>query len=520
MLPAPIDEKEFFREAVLRICGSLEIGKALWNAFIYIRNFIPADQIYLNYYDPSLGTLNVAATATIEGGIRSNLQIPLNSDFRRLVEENGIPEVMAVNQPKDLPQIRPIVEVLEKVHSSLLYVRLIIEGKLIGALYLFSNGYNVYSEQHSRLIFMLKEPFAIALSNRLRYSEVLQLKDRLAEDNKFLKAELRGEVEKEIIGLDFGLKNVMMLVRQIAPLASSVLLLGETGVGKELIASAIHHLSPRKEGPFVKVNCGAIPETLLDTELFGHEKGSFTGALNQKRGRFERANRGTIFLDEIGELSSDAQVRILRVLQEKEIERVGGINPIKVDIRVIAATHRDLDAMLREGRFREDLYFRLKVFPITIPSLRERKEDIPALVQHFLKKKSREMGSKVIPSLARGAIDQLIAYHWPGNVRELENVVERALILSRGEPISVNEFRSNMDFYTGPNCQTGYETLTLDGIISRHIQQVLDMCKGKVEGKFGMADLLAVKPSTLRKKMRKLGISFGRKAKKGGLPNL
>ena len=220
--------------------------------------------------------------------------------------------------------------------------------------------------------------------------------------------------------------------------------MGETGVGKEVIANAIHNLSLRSNGPFIRVNCGAIPPTLMDSELFGHEKGAFTGALFQKRGRFERADGGTIFLDEIGELPLEAQVRLLRVLQEKEIERVGGTETIQVDIRVIAATHRNLDQMLAEGRFREDIYFRLRVFPIAIPPLRLRPEDIPVLVQHFIQKKCREMKTVKIPSLAPGALDRLMLYNWPGNVRELENAVERELIVNKGSLLSFDDLDAKL----------------------------------------------------------------------------
>ena len=300
------------------------------------------------------------------------------------------------------------------------------------------------------------------------------------------------------------------------------LVVGETGTGKEVIAGAIHNLSPRKSGPFIKVNCGAIPENLVDSELFGHEKGAFTGALSRTRGRFERAHGGTIFLDEVGELQLDAQVRLLRVLQDKEIERVGGTEPIKVDIRVIAATHRDLETMIKDGTFREDLYFRLNVFPIIIPPLRERTGDIPSLVQYFMQKKSREIGRKGIPSLAPGALEQLIAYPWPGNVRELENTVERTLILNQGELLAFHnlhillkpELRIEQGvgskIHSSPQRK---DSLALDEVVSKHIRQVLDMAGSKVEGAGGAADLLQINPSTLRKRMRKLGIPFGRKAK-------
>jgi transcriptional regulator with GAF, ATPase, and Fis domain len=312
----------------------------------------------------------------------------------------------------------------------------------------------------------------------------------------------------------------MEMVRQVAPLKSPVLLMGETGAGKEVIANAIHNLSLRSNGPFIRVNCGAIPPTLMDSELFGHEKGAFTGALFQKRGRFERADGGTIFLDEIGELPLEAQVRLLRVLQEKEIERVGGTETIQVDIRVIAATHRNLDLMLAEGRFREDIYFRLRVFPIAIPPLRLRPEDIPVLVQHFIQKKCREMKTVKTPSLAPGALDRLMLYTWPGNVRELENAVERELIVNKGSLLSFDDLDAKLQTTVAikPNHdeRTQFEPLELDAVMSRHISDVLARCRGRIEGENGAARLLNIQPSTLRKRMTKLGIPFGRRAGSSG----
>ena len=307
----------------------------------------------------------------------------------------------------------------------------------------------------------------------------------------------------------------MEMVQQVAPLDSPVLLLGETGTGKEVIANAIHYSSPRKDGPFIKVNCGAIPETLLDSELFGHEKGAFTGAISQRRGRFERADKGTIFLDEIGELPPQAQVRLLHVLQKKEIERVGGTSSIPVDIRIISATHRNLEEMIASGRFREDLWFRLNVFPIMIPPLRQRKEDIPALVHHFIDRKSMELKLTERPVLAPGAIDRLIAYDWPGNVRELENMIERALIQHRGGvlsfetllPLAVSGGREVVE-----DAGRNQVLSSLDEINARHIRRALEMAGGKINGPGGAAQILGVHPNTLRKRMNKLGIPYGRRS--------
>jgi transcriptional regulator with GAF, ATPase, and Fis domain len=305
----------------------------------------------------------------------------------------------------------------------------------------------------------------------------------------------------------------MQMVQQVAALDSPVLLLGETGAGKDIIANAIHYSSTRRDAPFISVNCGAIPETLIDSELFGHERGAFTGALSQKRGRFERADKGTIFLDEIGELPPPAQVRLLKVLQSKEIERVGGAKTIFLDIRVIAATNRNLEAMVKASQFREDLWFRLNVFPIWIPPLRERKPDIPALVQHFVDLKTRELKLPAIPTLAPGAIDRLMEYRWPGNVRELQNVVERALILNPDGPLAFDHLDLAGPFQDSVIPEQDGEPAKLDDVVSRHIHRVLTIADGKIHGPGGAAELLGVNPSTLRNRMNKLGIEYGRKSR-------
>ena len=363
----------------------------------------------------------------------------------------------------------------------------------------------------------LREPVAIALSNTLRYYQLLEWKDRLIDDKSYLESELRSLSGETIIGADFGLKGVMDLAHRVAATDSPVLLLGETGVGKELIATAIHHLSLRKTGPLVKVNCGAIPHHLMDSELFGHEKGAFTGAIAQRRGKFERGHQGTIFLDEIGELSLEAQVRMLRVLQEKEIERVGGNEPVTIDVRIIAATHRDLAALIGKGRFREDIFFRINVFPITVPPLRQRMEDLPSLVHHFILKKAQDMKLASVPRLAPQAMDRLMSYPWPGNVRELENAVERALILKQGAELTFSE----LPLSTPASTQTQEVTSTIGESIARlddamaiHIRKALKQSRGKISGPGGAAEILDLKPGTLRARLRKLKIPFGRKAKK------
>jgi transcriptional regulator with GAF, ATPase, and Fis domain len=293
----------------------------------------------------------------------------------------------------------------------------------------------------------------------------------------------------------------------VAPSNSPALLLGETGTGKEVIANAIHMASPRSKGPMISMPCGAIPETLLDSELFGHEKGAFTGASERKRGRFERADGGTLFLDEIGELSPEAQVKLLRVLQERCFERVGGAETIEVDVRVIAATHRDLDKMVREMKFREDLWYRLNVLPIRIPPLRLRREDIPSLVQYFVERKAREMNLLRVPRISSHDLERLKAYDWPGNVRELQNIVERALILSRGDSLRFPDLASSRPDSEGQETAAASGApRTMDEAVADHIRSVLDRVGWQVAGSGGAAELLDMNPSTLRFRMKKLGI--------------
>ena len=506
-----VDENYFFREVTMRICSSLDIEIAMWRCIQFLKDFIPANEMYVHLYESGLGAFRTIAGATASEGRKMDRITPLPQEVRtRVAEFTGM---SVINQPELEPAFQFMLQHYGRPDTSALVRLLKVEGKRLGALVLLAEGRDRFSEEHSRLFSLLNEPFAIALSNTLKHQEILRLKDLLADDNRYLHNELRHLSGDEIVGAEFGLKGVMTMVQQVASLSSPVLLLGETGAGKDVIANAIHYSSPRRDGPFVKVNCGAIPETLLDSELFGHEKGAFTGAISQKRGRFERADHGTIFLDEIGELTPQAQVRMLRVLQYKEIERVGGTNTIPVDIRLIAATNRDLAEMVKAKQFREDLWFRLDVFPIRVPPLRERTEDIPALVHHFMERKSRELKLPAPPSLARGVIDRLMVHHWPGNVRELENVIERALILSKGTPISFDDLtggkRDESRFVPAGTHDT---RLKLDEVISQHVRQVLEMTNGRINGKGGAAEVLGINPSTLRNRMTQLGIPYGRKS--------
>jgi transcriptional regulator with GAF, ATPase, and Fis domain len=506
-----IDENTFFRQITLRICGNLDFEIALQDCLLYLNSFMPADSLQLNLYDRGLGALRTIAVATPTTARRVNKVLPLNDEGRRFLDDPNLPPVLMWNRVLLDPVARSIVQRTGRVNDSIMVMHLAIKDTKLGNLVLYAEGTDRYTEEHLRLFSTLYEPFAIALSNALRYDELNQLKELMADDIRYLQGKLKRFSAEDVIGEGFGLKEVMEMVKEVAPLDSPVLLQGETGVGKEIVATAIHALSRRKDGPFIQVNCGAIPETLIDSELFGHEKGAFTGAIAQKRGCFERADGGTIFLDEVGELPPQAQVRMLRVLQDKSVHRVGGTGEIKVDIRIIAATHQNLHEMVRDKLFRADLWFRLHVFPITIPPLRERREDIPALINHFILKKSKELQFSHLPKLAPGAMAPLLAYSWPGNVRELENVVERALILSKGRPLTFDSIVwADEGPEHAPAAISEDESLNLDDLNARHIRKVLRATRGKINGPHGAAELLGINPSTLRHRLRKLGIPYGR----------
>ena len=509
--PVSPSENEIFREATLRICGNLNFEFALKDCLLYLRTFMPADCFHLNILDKELGLLKTIAIVTADEAKRVNIVISLDDEGRKIVDSHKYMPSLIIDPVEFIPIKKTVVRKtgLWEEHSALL-MQLFIRNEHLGNLTLFAKGANRFSEEHLRILSMLREPFAIALSNALRYDEVIRLKDIMADDLEELQRRVQQSAGDIIIGRDMGLKRVLEMAREVGPLDSPVLLQGETGVGKEIIANAIHRMSRRSKGPFIQVNCGAIPETLIDSELFGHEKGAFTGAIARKRGCFERADGGTIFLDEVAELPLPAQVRMLRVLQEKEIIRVGGDSRISVNIRIIAATHQDLEEMVRKDLFRADLRFRLNVFPIAIPPLRDRKQDIPALVNHCIEKKSRELQMPGPHRLARGAIDILKAYSWPGNVRELENVIERALILNRGGFISFEDLVWSIPEKKNDDMIEKDDFPVLDQVNSRHIRQALKITKGKVHGPDGAAQLLGLNPSTLRHRMRKLGIKTGK----------
>jgi formate hydrogenlyase transcriptional activator len=360
-------------------------------------------------------------------------------------------------------------------------------------------------------------PVAIAVENAMAYGRIAELTDKLAREKVYLEDEIRSELNfDEIIGKSEALRTVLQQVETVAPTDSTVLICGETGTGKELIARAIHDLSSRANNAFVKLNCAAIPTGLLESEMFGHERGAFTGAIAQRIGRFELASRGTVFLDEIGEIPLELQPKLLRVLQEREFERLGSSRTLKSDARLIAATNRDLAEMVADHEFRADLFYRLNVFPIVLPPLRDRREDIPLLVRHFARQFARRM-NRAIDTIPSETMSVLVGYHWPGNIRELQNLVERAVILSTGAVLNVplRDLQSQAQTAAPTNAPVNGKSRkieTLEDVERRHVLETLVATDWVVGGPKGAAVLLGLKRSTLQVRMEKLGIRRARAA--------
>ena len=393
---------------------------------------------------------------------------------------------------------------------------LVSRGRVLGIFGVVKYQENAFTSDDIEFLTQIANQVAIAVENACAFGEIRELKDRLAKEKLYLEDEIRSEMNfAQIIGKSASLRRVLKQVETVAPTDSTVLIYGDTGTGKELIARAIHDLSPRRSKPFVKLNCAAIPTGLLESELFGHEKGAFTGAIAQRIGRFEVANGGTIFLDEIGEIPLVLQTKLLRVLQEREFERLGSSRTLRTDARLIAATNRDLEAMASEQKFRSDLFFRLNVFPVHVPALRERQGDIPLLVRHFTQQFSRRM-NRVIETVPSAAMDALSRYHWPGNIRELQNVIERAVIISTGPTlnIDVSDLKfSNADLPAkkpaSPKSSNGALQSVLEETERQQILKALKKCNWVVSGPNGAAAHLAMKRSTLQLRMQKLGITRG-----------
>jgi transcriptional regulator with GAF, ATPase, and Fis domain len=416
---------------------------------------------------------------------------------------------------------------------------LLVENKVVAVVLLLAQWPRTLGREHLELAQRVFEPLSVAFENDYRLHELARMREALEADRQALLSRLeRHDISDTVVGAASGLRSVMERVEQVARTDAPVLILGETGSGKEVIARAIHAGSRRNSGPVVRINCGAIPPELIDSELFGHERGSFTGAVATRKGWFERADGGTLFLDEIGELPLAAQVRLLRVLQDGSLERVGGHHAITVDVRIVTATHRHLESMVAEGRFREDLWYRISVFPIRLPPLRERQQDIPTLAAHFARRAGQRLGGAPLAPSASD-VELLRSYAWPGNVRELAAVVERATILGDGKRLEVAKALGTIDgdatprISAAPNARPASQASalptipatplshgvtasangkidSLDQAMANHIEHALEITQGRIEGPFGAAKLLGINPHTLRARMRKLGVDWSR----------
>jgi formate hydrogenlyase transcriptional activator len=500
---------------------SRELPELFQGIISTLRRVIHHDYTSLALLDPQTGMVKIHALdfPSRQGLLKQEITIPRDSSPSGQAMASGQP-LLASGADLDRYSSQVIRILREEGIQSICCVPLITRGQAFGSLNLASRRMDAFTRQDVELLQQVGAQVAIAVENALAFKEIDALKNKLAEEKLYLEEEIRSELNfEEIIGDSPALKRALAQVELAAPAGTTVLLLGETGTGKELFARAIHNLSPRSQRTFVKVNCAAIPSGLLESELFGHERGAFTGAINQKIGRFELADRGTLFLDEVGDLPLELQPKLLRVLQEQEFERLGSNRTQRVDVRVVAATHEDLAKLVSERAFRSDLFYRLNVFPIQIPALRERAEDIPLLVRYFVQRFSRQL-NKGVEYIPTDAMDALTHYSWPGNVRELENLIERAVLLSPGRDLRI-PFSELKSFYPAsgasadpsssftsfiPSTPSTSSISTLEEAERQHILRALKQTQWRIAGPKGAANLLGMKRTTLQARMRKLGI--------------
>ena len=520
--------EDALRKSEQRQSSLLEINNAIINnltqealftsAYEAIRRVVSFDRAAFLLYRPETKTLKLLS-----------MDSDSESEFFRLGKDYDLQETRISAQVLERQQavVRGDLEkeqqspgdrrLIAEGIQSYCVVPLVARGNSIGTFTVWSETKNRYSHADAELLQEVANQVALAIANMKSYEEIAALKARLEKENVYLQEEIRNEHNfEEILGNSPALLELLRRVNQVAPTDSTVLIHGETGTGKELIARAIHNRSARKDRPLVKVNCSAISAGLVESELFGHVKGAFTGAFERHIGRFELANGGTLFLDEVGELPLETQVKLLRVLQEREFEPVGSNRSVHVDVRIIAATNRNLEESISAGKFRSDLYYRLNVIPLEVPPLRERRSDIPQLAMFFLSRCARNLGKKM-EGISATTTESLIRYSWPGNVRELQNVIERGLILSHGSILELENDLMNVSASvahrdkaqedvttqtTGPSA----ELKTLEDVERAHISTVLQQTRGVIEGANGAAKTLGMHPNTLRHRMEKLGI--------------
>ena len=490
------------------LLANVDVRKLLGAISASIREVAPHDCATLALYDQAIGDLMVQF-------LSADAAEPLKGEVRIPLEGTPAGKVFQTREATVLGNIRHAGFALEPLRHLIAlemvagcWVPLIYRGEPIGTMCIASRRENAFTKRDAGMLTEIAGQVAMAVNNAMAFRRIAELRDRLSQEKEYLEAEINLENRYEdIVGESGGLKQVLKQIETVAPTDATVLIQGETGTGKELLARAIHRLSRRHERTFVKLNCAAIPAGLLESELFGHEKGAFTGAIARKIGRLELAHEGTLFLDEVGELPLDLQPKLLRALQEREIERLGGTRPIQVNVRLIAATNRDLARMVAEKRFRDDLYYRLKVFPVFSPPLRERVGDIPILVRHFVSTHSRRMGKNIV-TIPDETMEALCHWKWPGNIRELENFLERAVILSRGTVLHVPLAELEMQDEGDEADDSGdlAENATLHEAEREHILKALRESKGQIGGPDGAAARLGLKRTTLNSKMKKLGI--------------
>jgi transcriptional regulator with GAF, ATPase, and Fis domain len=494
---------------------NLDLTQAVPRIVGLLRGRLPAALVCVRRLNQSNGTLDTVAVAAAPG-------TPVPSRARTTCAPDELGRLgewcrrgAVVRRGTDHEDLLRLL-VPEGVRGEALAGALHHSGNARGALVLAGEPGEAATAEHEETLKALLEPFAVALDRHLRLHELERRKEAAEAENAALLSRLnRQEIVEAIIGQDGTLRAVMERVEQVAPTMVPVLILGETGSGKEVIARAIHARSPRRDGPIVRVNCGAIPSELIDSELFGHEKGSFTGAVATRKGWFERADGGTLFLDEVGELSLAAQVRLLRVLQDGTYERVGGQRTLTADVRLLAATHRDMETLVEQGRFREDLWYRISVFPLYLPPLRARREDIPAMARHFARNAGLRFGGAPLEPTPAD-LELLADYPWPGNVREMAAVIERAAILGGGHRLDLQGAMGTKLYAVAERAsavtagEADGPSLRLDQAMAAHIERVLRLANGRVDGPRGAAAVLGVNPNTLRARMRRLGVEWAR----------
>jgi formate hydrogenlyase transcriptional activator len=513
-----------------RITSNLDLTDLLRAISGSVRQVMECDLVAISLLDSDSGQFRIYALdfPNSQGFVHEELVTSHDGVTRRAFETLK-PVIVNQFDPAEFgPETSPIV--LGEGLKTLCIIPLVNRGRALGVLCLARKKENSFSEHDADFLTEVAGQVAVAIENALAYREISELKDKLAQEKLYLEDEIRSELNFEhIIGSSPALKQVLDLVETVASSDSTVLLLGDTGTGKELIARAIHDHSRRKDRTFVKLNCAAIPTGLLESELFGHEKGAFTGAISQKIGRLELAHQGTLFLDEVGDIPIEIQPKLLRALQEREFERLGSTHTRKVSVRLVAATNRDLEKMIAAREFRSDLYYRLNVFPIRIPPLRERREDIPLLVRFFVQKLAGRM-QKQIETIPAAAMKTLTNWDWPGNIRELENFVERAVILTRGKSLEVpiTELRESRVAFPVPNSNGPQDEISRivrytiseinkgttrstakdhDESERQEIMRVLRETKGRVGGADGAAVRMAINRTTLISRIKKLGIN-------------